>query len=347
MRRFLIIQTAFLGDVILTLPLVQILKESVPDSLVDFIAIPETSDIVKNHPDISDVIVYDKHGKQKSILSFLRFRNRLRAAHYDAVLCPHRSLRSCLLVRATQAKIRVGFDKAALKSAFTDVMPWKFGVHEIDRNRSLLNRLLADGPSTSGFSHELPKIFIPDEYRLKAERFLSEHNVGQPYAVVAPGTIWETKRYPVDMMVEIVRKLSNRFDNIVVVGGKKDMNLIKNFDSLDDKVVLAIGNLPIMSSAEIIKGSSLLIANDSAPVHIASAFGVPAVAVFGPTIRDFGFFPYHERSKVVEVDGLGCRPCSIHGGHNCPISTFDCMRKISPDKIIAAASELLWELKNG
>ena len=145
MKRFLIIQTAFLGDVVLTLPLVQALKKSIPDSEIDFVAIPQTADIVKNHPDIANVIVYDKHGKQKSFLSFLKFRGRLRSMNYDAVLCPHRSLRSCLLTSGTQAKIRIGFNNSALKGSFTNILPWKFGMHEVERNLSLLQPVVVNG----------------------------------------------------------------------------------------------------------------------------------------------------------------------------------------------------------
>ena len=138
-------------------------------------------------------------------------------------------------------------------------------------------------------------------------------------------------------MIEAVRKLSNKFASIIVIGGEKDIDLLRDFNVLNENVVLAIGSLPIMSSAEIIRGASLLVANDSAPVHIASAFNVPTVAIFGPTVKDFGFYPYHKRSVVVEVEGLGCRPCLIHGGRRCPIVTFDCMRKISPDEIVMDA----------
>jgi heptosyltransferase-2 len=340
MKRFLIIQTAFLGDVILTLPLVQAVKQAFPDSQIDFLTIPATADIVESHPDISNVIIYDKHGKQKSLFSFFRFRNRLRAAGYDVVLCPHRSLRSCLLADSTYAKIIVGFDNSALKDVFTDILPWKLGVHEVDRNLSLLRPILVGNNRPSGTGGELPKIVVSEEHRANAKTFLSEHRVTRPYAVVAPGTVWETKRYPVEMMAEVVRKLSARFPNVVVIGGEKDTGLISNFKKLNEKVVLSIGHLPIMSSAEIIRGAALLVANDSAPIHIASAFDVPTVAIFGPTVKDFGFYPYHKKSVVVEVEGIGCRPCSIHGGRRCPIVTFDCMRKISPDEIVTKAMEI-------
>ncbi|MGO9480888.1 MAG: glycosyltransferase family 9 protein [Candidatus Kryptoniota bacterium] len=335
MKKFLIIQTAFLGDVILTLPTVQLLKRMIPDSEIDFMAIPETSEILKSHPDISRLRVYDKHGKQKTLASFVRFKNELRGRKYDAVICPHRSLRSCLLTKFSKAGIRVGFDNSAMKSCFTDLLPWRFGVHEVDRNLSLLK------PLGINIRRELPRIFPTAENVEQAEGFLLGHEVQPPFAVVAPGTVWQTKRYPVEMMAEVAEKLSEKFASVVVIGGSKDMELAQNFDNLAGRVIPAIGKFPIMTSAEIIRRASLLIANDSAPVHIASAFNVPTVAIFGPTVRNFGFAPYHEKSVVVEVDGLSCRPCTIHGGPRCPIGTFDCMKKISPDRVVEMALKLL------
>ncbi len=340
MKRGLVIQTAFLGDVILALPLVQVLKKSNEESQVDFIAIPETSEILKSHPDISQVIVYDKHGKHNSVSAFLDLRAGLRKRVYDYVICPHRSLRSALLASGTRAKIRVGFDRSASKRSFTHVMPWKFGMHEVERNLSLLRPLGIE------VGREEPKIFPASGNRDEAARFLAEHGVEPPYAVVAPGTVWNTKQYPVEMMTRVVLGLLERFTKVVLIGGKKDAGLAGRFTNIGGNVVSAIGDFPFMSSAEIVRRASLLVANDSAPIHVASAFNVPTVAIFGPTVTEFGFYPYHKKSRVVEVPGLGCRPCSIHGGDHCPIGTFECMRRIPPEEILSAGLELL-ENRNG
>jgi lipopolysaccharide heptosyltransferase II len=335
LKRGLVIQTAFLGDVILALPLVQVLKKSVEDSQVDFLAIPETFEILKSHPDISQVIVYDKHGKHNSVSAFLNLRAGLRKRVYDYVICPHRSLRSALLASGTGANIRVGFDRSASKKSFTHVMPWKFGVHEVERNLSLLKPLGVEA------GREEPKLFPGDGNRNEVARFLAEHGVEPPYAVVAPGTAWKTKQYPPEMMAEVIRGLQKRFTKVVLIGGKKDVRFAGGLTDLGGSVVSAIGELPFMSSAEMIRRASLLVANDSAPVHIASAFNVPTVAIFGPTVKDFGFYPYHKRSKVVQVTGLGCRPCTIHGGNRCPIGTFECMRRIQPEEVLSAGTDLL------
>ncbi len=335
MTRALVIQTAFLGDVILTLPLVQVLKSSIADLQLDFLAIPETTEILKSHPDISQVIVYDKHGRHSSVSAFLDLRAGLKKRIYDYVFCPHRSMRSALLASGTGARLRVGFDRSAWKRGFTHLVPWKFGVHEVERNLSLLE------PVNIEPRREAPKLFPGDENRDEATRFLSEKGVERPYAVVAPGTVWNTKQYPIEMMLQVVRGLLERFSRVILIGGKKDAGLAESFGSLGDKVVSAIGEFSFMSSAEIIRRASLLVANDSAPIHVASAFNVPTVAIFGPTVKDFGFFPYHRSSKVVETETLGCRPCSIHGGNRCPIGTFECMRNISPERIVSESLKLL------
>lgn len=328
MNRALVIQTAFLGDVILALPVVQVLRRSFPQSRIDFLAIPETSGILKSHPDISQVIVYDKHGEHRSLKAFRSLRAELKRSEYDVVICPHRSLRSALLARGTGAAVRVGFDRSVWKGSFTHVKPWRYGVHEVERNLSLLE------PLGIVPEREEPRLYPGETDEADAAGFLSTHGVDAPYAVVAPGTVWETKRYPVELMREVVKGLLPNFNRVVVIGGKRDLEAAAGIVGADPRVVSAVGELPFMSSAEVIRRASLLVANDSAPIHVASAFDVPTVAIFGPTVKEFGFYPYHRNSVVIEESGLGCRPCSIHGGSYCPIATFECMRKISPERVV-------------
>ncbi len=334
MTRVLVIQTAFLGDVILALPLVQVIKKSLGEVQVDFLVIPETSEILEKHPDISKVIVYDKHGKHNSVSAFLDLRTGLRRRVYNYVVCPHRSARSALLASGTHAGIRVGFDRSAWKRSFTHLMPWKFGMHEIERNLSLLR------PLGIKAGREKPRLYPGEQNKDEVSRFLSSKGVESPYAVVAPGTVWKTKQYPPEMMAQVIKGLLGRFSNVVLIGGMKDAGLTAAFAGLGTRVVSAIGKFPFMSSAELTRRASLLVANDSAPIHVASAFDVPTVAIFGPTVRDFGFYPYHERSRVVEASNMGCRPCTIHGGDHCPIDTLECMRSISPERVVTAALEV-------
>ena len=185
-----------------------------------------------------------------------------------------------------------------------------------------------------------PMICPQDKNVEEAERFISEHGIRSPFVVIAPGTAWQTKQYPINMMAQVIRQLSERFGAVVLTGGKNDAATARTLSKIGSNVISAAGIFSIMTSAEIIRRSSLLVANDSAPVHIASAFNTPTVAIFGPTVKDFGFYPYHDRATVVEVEGISCRPCSIHGGKRCPIGTFGCMKRISPDEVVAKALEI-------
>ncbi|HEY9166983.1 MAG TPA: glycosyltransferase family 9 protein [Candidatus Kryptonia bacterium] len=331
MNRALIIQTAFLGDVILTTPLVQVLKREHPEMAVDIVVIPSTREVVENHPAVSKVITYDKHGAQKSPWSFISLGRELRKMKYDVIICPHRSLRSALLSRMTNAPVRIGFRNSALPGSFTSTLAWKFGVHEVDRNLSLLEPL---GIATH---REVPRLFPTQGNREEVDLFIGENRIEKPFAAIAPGTVWRTKQYPVAKMVEVAKQLLERFARIVIVGGPADAETAASFDGIDSRIVSAVGKLSVMSSAELISRASLLVSNDSAPVHIAASFEVPTVAIFGPTAGNFGFYPYGDNSAVVETTGLGCRPCTIHGGARCPIGTFDCMEMITPYYVAATA----------
>lgn len=333
LKKILVIQTAFLGDVVLTLPLVQKMKKFCPNSDIDFVAIPETAEIVQNNEFIKNVFVLDKHGRERSMVSTYIFGRKIRAQSYDAVICPHRSLRSALITLLSGAPIRIGFENSALPFAFTKRVPWGFGIHEIDRNMLLLRALgfEADG--------ERPILFPTQDDIETVDKFLAVNHVECPFAVVAPGTVWPTKRYPVDKMKDVVKLLLPHFKSVVLIGGKSDVELSANL-MIDNRVVMAAGKLRVLSSAEVIRRSSVIIANDSAAVHIAAAYGTPTVAIFGPTVKDFGFFPYGKNSIVVEVKGLSCRPCSIHGGRRCPISTHECMNRIEANEVAQAAISL-------
>src|SRR5579885_3664348 len=129
-RKILVIQTAFLGDVILALPMVQRLKKMCSNSIIDFVSIPETAEVVQNNKFIDNVFVFDKHGRERDLISTLAFGRRIRRESYDIVLCPHRSIRSALITVLSRAPIRVGFESSALPLAFTKRVPWEFGVHE-------------------------------------------------------------------------------------------------------------------------------------------------------------------------------------------------------------------------
>ena len=333
-RRILVIQTAFIGDVILTLPLVQVLKRNFEDAEIDVVATPGAAGLFTNHPAITRVIPYDKRGVDSGIGGFLRLRQRISGTAYELAIVPHRSVRSAFLAFTSGIKRRIGFNNSAGRLLFTDIVRYRTEKHEIERNLSLLDAL-----SVGGSNRELPSLYPGDDDKRTIDRLLKDSDLNQSRQLVsiAPGTIWNTKRWLKERFAEVARQLAKEGHSLVLIGSEADRALCDEIRKLanDRHILNTAGSLTLLQSAELIRRSTVIISNDSAPMHIGVAVRTPVVAIFGATVPSFGFSPYGDRDVVVETLGLSCRPCSIHGGHVCPIKIFVCMRDIEVDRVLA------------
>jgi len=333
-KKILVIQTAFLGDVVLTLPMVQVLKRENPDCEIDFLCIPAMEVLFKNNPLLNKVIVYDKRGSD----SFSKIKSEIKGK-YDVVISPHRSTRSALLAYFSKAKKRITFDKSSLSFLYTDKVKYVQGIHEIQRNLSLLNPL---GINEDGIIK--PELFLSDIEKNSIDKFLNDNGVNNEKLIgLAPGTVWFTKQYPKEKFVKVLNLLKDSDASVILIGGKDDIEHGKYLkdNSSNKNIVDAIGMLNVLESAELIKRCEVLITNDSAPLHLANAVETRVVSIFGATIPQFGFFPYGVNDTILETEGLKCRPCSIHGGNKCPIGTFICMNNIQEEKIVQLAGKSL------
>jgi heptosyltransferase-2 len=195
---------------------------------------------------------------------------------------------------------------------------------------------LIDGNS----HHELPSLYPGDEDIILVDRLLQDAGMDNTRRLIsiAPGTIWNTKRWLKERFAEVARRLAVDGHSVILIGSDGDRMLCDEIKDLakENHILNTAGRLTLLQSAEVIRRSTVIISNDSAPMHIGVAVRTPVVAIFGATVPSFGFFPYGDRDVVVETLGLTCRPCSIHGGHECPIRTFDCMKNISADRVIDA-----------
>jgi heptosyltransferase-2 len=332
-NNILVLQTAFIGDAILTLPLIQVLKKNYPRSSIDVVVVPRTVDIFSHHPAISHIISYDKRGKDRGLIGFWRLRNQLRAKNYDLIVIPHRSIRSALLAWLLKPNVRIGFDRSAGRLLFTKIVRYDPTDHEIDRNLSLLSPL-----SLQIDKNELPQLYPSAEDARVVDSVLDSLGLNKENHIitVAPGTIWNTKRWPADRFATMCKRLSSECSAVLLIGGKEDSALCEEIAGMSKakSVFNVAGKFPLLQSAELIKRSHVLISNDSAPMHLAVAVGTPVVAIFGATIPEYGFAPRGAHDIVIEIKGLKCRPCSIHGGDTCPIKTFECMMAITPELVV-------------
>ncbi len=335
-KKILVIQTAFPGDAILTLPLIQELKKKKPDYSIDVLCIPSTAEIIAASPHVNQVISLDKKGKQKSVIAFLRFIKKVKSNNYEIVYSPHRSVRSALIAMNLSAKESYGFDNSSLKFAFKNLVKYNYSAHEVRRNLEFV------GENFSGDRWRIiPEILIPRESEIKVKEYLIDNNLNK-FITIAPGSIWETKKYPVGYYKRIVSYFIDLNFQIVLVGGITDKSLCETItEDLEQNVFIAAGDFSFIETIGLLKNSSLLISNDSAPTHLGVCADIPVLTIYCSTTPQFGFYPYNAKSDHISYDDIYCKPCGIHGFRNCPTGTFDCAKLLSSEMVIQKAEKLL------
>jgi heptosyltransferase II len=323
----LVIQTAFLGDVILTTPLLSVLAAR--HGPVDVVTTPAAAGLLEGHPAVGSVIRYDKRRTDRGWLGVRRIGRKLRGRAYSRVYLPHRSLRSAALALWSGAPERIGFADAPGAISYTSRVARPATGHEVER---LLALARAAPDEKAGVS--LP---LTDEDLARADTWLASHGVGPRFAALAPGSIWGTKRWP------YYPELAARLDRmVVVVGGPDDVALANAIAAAaPNRVVNAAGGLSLRESAALIQRAAVLVTNDSAPLHLATAVGTPIVALFGPTVPEFGFGPRRAGDVTLGHAGLSCRPCSRHGPPRCPLGHHRCMRELSVDAVLEAVANIV------
>lgn len=337
MEKILIVQTAFLGDVILTTPLIKAIKKIYPDSYLSFLLIPETKDVLANNPGLDEIIVYDKRAKEKGIFDFFSLVKRIKSKGFDKAFIPHRSLRSALLCFSSKIPKRIGFDTSAGSFLFTRKVKYQKNQHEIERNLSLLFNL-------KDKKEFLPELFpSPNDFD-KVEIFLRDQNLdsGEKLVGIAPGSVWATKRWLPERFAQVADLLINELNTgIVFLGSKEDEELCFHISNLmKTKPIIAAGKMSILQSATLISKCKVIISNDSAPVHMAVAMRTPVVEIYGSTVPQFGFATYGEKNKILEKP-LYCRPCGIHGKSKCPEKHFRCMKEITTQEVFEAVKSII------
>ena len=327
----IVIQTSFLGDMVLTTPLIASLAERGP---VDVVATPASAGLLANNPHVRTVIEYDKRRSARGLRGFGRVVRQLRKSRAEAIYLAQGSLRSAALGFATGVPLRVGFRTSAGRALYSRTVPYRRELHHATRLWQLAN------PGDHPLPDEIRPRLYPDAVeRAAVDALLGNASDPRPLVTLAPGSVWATKRWP--YYKDLARALADEA-RVVVVGSKDDRTLAEEIlATAGAGAVDATGILTLLASAELIGRAALLVTNDSAPQHLASAMGTPTVAIFGPTVPEFGFGPLAPKSIVVGHPDLGCRPCDRHGPAVCPLQHWKCMRELGPDDVSARVRHLL------
>ncbi|MEQ1744518.1 MAG: glycosyltransferase family 9 protein [Saprospiraceae bacterium] len=324
--RFLIIQTAFIGDVVLATPIVEKLRRFFPEAEIDFLLRKGNERLLDNDPYIRRVWVWDK--KKEKYRGLLRLILALRQERYDWAVNCHRFPASGLVTVFCGARHTIGFQKNPLSRLFRQRVPHAFGtkdrpLHEVERNLSLIEHL-------TDKSFEMPRLYPTKEDTAKARTFVP---VDGRYVCIAPTSVWHTKQFPAHKWLELIERLPQNCA-VFLLGGPDDVEACEQIAQAVKRpnIQNLAGRLSFLESAALMRDAAMNYVNDSAPMHIASAVNAPTTAVFCSTVPIFGFTPLSERRVVVETDQhLTCRPCGLHGYRACPQDHFACAETIRAD----------------
>ena len=329
--KILLVQLSFLGDTILSTPVIAGLKQIYPESTISMLTTPISSDLVKDDPFVDEVIIYDKRKKDKGLLKLIQKSHQIRTKKFDMVYSLHRSHRTSTLLYLSGIPKRIGFKDGKMSFLYTDQREKKFEDHAAIRNLSLLfNDLKEDN-----FNKNL-RLFEPEVQTISNQI----KDLPKDFIVMAPGSAWKTKQWHWQGYLKVAEYYIKLGKSIILIGGKEDSEICKKIKDKADITDFS-GSITISDTMYIMKNAKLLICNDSMSLHMASAFKIPTVTIFCATSPEFGFGPWQNKNaRVVEDKTLECKPCRRHGSNKCPNGTEACM-KIPAEKIIHACKELL------
>lgn len=319
MRRILIIQTASLGDVILSTSLGETLHKAFPDTPIDFLIKDGYQSLFTGHPFINQVIVWKK--SENKYANLIKIIKQVKAANYTAVINVHRFASSGIITALSGAKIRTGFSKNPLSLFYTKRIRHSLQdkMHEIERNYRLIR-------SFTGQPLEPPRLYSGPN-----DDIITGKLKGRPYLTISPASLYFTKQLPAHKWLGLIKAVMPNYA-VYLLGSNADKELCESIAKVcDDQYVFNLaGRLSFLQSASLMKDAVMNYVNDSAPQHIASSVNAPVTAVFCSTVPSFGFGPLSDQSTIVETNEiLGCKPCGIHGWRKCPLGHFKCAETIS------------------
>lgn len=361
MKRILFVQTAFIGDVLLGVPTLKHIRKLWPEAQVDVVVRKGISSLVRTFRLVDEVFEVTKGDAQ----SYETLRRNILAQNYDLVLCPHRSVRTALLLRGVGQR-RVGVkswwnllffnDRVAhdlslpeplrqmmILKPFDSTLNQKFAEYKSERvlgagGLPLIQQdLLAELEGIATLRNE------PQRLHAEVRAFLEIHQLESPI-LIAPGSVWPTKKWSKESFTALAKALVAQGQKVVLLGSP-DEKAICDEIALKSGAINSAGIFTIPQSMELMTQSRALICNDSGPAHMAACVNLPTVSIFGPTVLSFGYRPWNNRAKVVENRSLECRPCAKHGGKKCPIGTHECMTSIKPAEVQSALTDLLKKIE--
>lgn len=328
--KFLIIQTAFIGDVVLATGIVEKLRHQFPDAHIDFLVRKGNEGLLLNHPYLHEVLIWDKKsGKLKNLWKLTR---TIRKRRYDKVINVQRFTATGLLTVFSGARETIGFDKNPLSRFFNKkikhvISDVNHPIHEVDRNNELIRDFTGD------------EVMKPRLYPAAADEAVVQAFKKHPYITISPASVWFTKQYPKDKWISFINQVPAGY-TIYLLGAPGDVPLAEEIRAAGNVAIVNLcGKLSFLQSAALMKEAVMNYVNDSAPMHFASAVNAPVTAIYCSTLPSFGFGPLSDKHFIVEIQHpLSCRPCGLHGRPACPLGHFKCAYEIEDVQLLDTLS---------
>lgn len=312
-KKILVIRLSSLGDILLTTPVIGELRKMYPKAEINFVIQKQFSDVYLYNPNINKKIIF-----RKEIADTLN--KELAAENYDLVIDLQNNWKSRSLTKNVSQNI-IRFKKPALKKL---LLVW-FKINLLKENKSIVSRYAEAADIT--LEGKVLELFLPKESK-------SQLGLNKNYIGFCPGAKHFTKRWPSDYFAALGNELTKLGYQIVLFGGTSEKELCNEITGkIKDAINLQAEDNLVQVAVDMQK-CKLIVTNDSGLMHVASAVGTPVVAIFGSTVREFGFSPYGVRNLILENNFLSCRPCSHIGRSNCPKKHFKCMKEVTPQGVL-------------
>lgn len=316
-KNILVIQTAFIGDAILASSVLEKLHNFYPQSKISLLVRKGNESLYQEHPFLNELLVWNKkEGKYKSLFHLLK---KIRNRKYDTVINLHRYASSGFLTALSKASYTAGYDKNPFSFLFNLKVKHKIGDgrHEIQRYNDLIEDI-------TDKSVAKPKLYPTFQHFQKIESYTSA-----PFVTMAPSSVWFTKQLPKEKWIELCDSISED-KTIYLLGAPNDKTLCEEIKtkSKHKNITILAGELALLESCELMKHAKMNYVNDSGPLHLASAVNAPTTAFFCSTVPAYGFYPLAQNATVIEVSGLDCKPCGLHGYKACPKGHFKCGKEM-------------------
>jgi heptosyltransferase-2 len=331
----LLVRFSSIGDILLTTPLVRALRRRHPEANLVFVTKRAMTPLVADNPNLSQIVALDPDEPVRHLA------RRLRALHPTHGLDLHGSLRSVALRTLVRGRWR-GYSKRKLRRALligTKLDTYGPGSLPVAERYFEAARDLDVRPDGAG-----PEFFLGAGATERVARWLAERREGPArglegarIAALAPGAAHATKRWPIAHWLALADRLRAAGFRPVVLGGPADRGLASQLAGHGEN---ATGEFSLQETGALLARAAVLVTNDTGVMHMATGVGTPVVALFGPTVRQFGFFPSGVAAQVLERS-LACRPCSAMGGARCPLGHHRCLVDIPPEEALRAVRELV------